>query len=96
MTHDLYGNSVTGANAADIDGINDFVHGFISFHPKATQILKTAKTSECALVHAYAAWLMMMIESPAGPKLARPFIDKARLLGSNTSSREQAIIASAQ
>ncbi|MEP6064428.1 MAG: tetratricopeptide repeat protein [Paracoccaceae bacterium] len=96
MTHDLYGNLVCGANDSDIEGINDFVHGFIAFHPKATKILKTAKTSECALVHAYCAWLMMMIESPAGPKLARPFMDKALALGSHTSPREQAIIASAQ
>lgn len=95
MPHDLYGNTVTGAEAADIAGIDDFVHGFISFHPKATNILRTAKSSDCALVHAYAAWLMMMIESPAGPSLARPFLDKAQSLGRDASERERAIIASA-
>ena len=75
MTHDLYGLPLSQATAADTDAVNDFVHGFIAFQPKATNVLKAAKTSDCAMVQIYAAWIMMLSETPKGPALARPFLD---------------------
>ena len=88
--HDLYGLSLTGASEADAEAINNFVHGFIAFQPKATHPIKAAKTSQCALVHAYAAWLMMLSETPQGPDMARPYIKAARALPAST--RETAAI----
>ena len=90
MTHDLYGLAVTDASPADLSAIDDFIHGFIAFQPKATNVLKAAKTSECPLVLAYAAWIMMLSETPKGPALARPFIERAE--GLATSPREAAAL----
>lgn len=92
MTTDLYGLPVTG-DADDIAAINDFVHGFIAFQPKAVNILKRAKHSDSALVQAYAAWLMMFVESPEAPELARPFLDRAAQLGG--TPREVAAVQAA-
>ena len=39
MTQDMYGLPVTNASEAAMQGINDFIHGFIAFEPKATNVM---------------------------------------------------------
>ncbi len=87
---DLYGLPLTDATSEDMRAIDDFIHGFISFQPKAVNVLKTAKSSECAMVQAYAAWLMMLSETAKGPEMAQPFIKRAEVLPA--SPRETAAI----
>lgn len=87
---DLYGLPLTNAAPDDVAAIDDFIHGFIAFQPKATNALKRAKNSECALVQAYAAWLMLLSETPQGPQMAEPFIARAKSLAAN--QREAAAI----
>lgn len=71
---DLYGLPVTGADDAALQGIDDFVHGFISFQTKAANVLKAAEAApDCALINAYAAILYMLLEAPVAPQLAAPF-----------------------
>ncbi|WP_299733708.1 tetratricopeptide repeat protein [uncultured Tateyamaria sp.] len=75
---DLYGLPITCDSDTTRQGIDDFVHGFISFQPKAANILKTAKADPGnGLANAYAAILYMLLEAPAAPKLAQPFLDNA-------------------
>ena len=94
MTHDLYDLPLSQASAADTDAVNDFVHGFIAFQPKATNVLKAAKTSDCAMVQIYAAWIMMLSETPKGSALAQPFLDRAETLP--VTPREQAAFEAAR
>ncbi|MEP1961598.1 tetratricopeptide repeat protein [Tateyamaria sp.] len=76
---DLYGLPITCDNDATRQGIDDFVHGFISFQPKAANVLKAAKADPGnGLANAYAAILYMLLEAPIAPKLAQPFLDNAK------------------
>lgn len=94
--HDLYGLPLTCDNETTRQGIDDFVHGFISFQPKAANILKVAKADPAnGLANAYAAILYMLLEAPVAPKLAQPFLDSA-LAAQGLSAREQAAVEAAQ
>ncbi|UOA25430.1 tetratricopeptide repeat protein [Pseudosulfitobacter sp. DSM 107133] len=94
---DLYGLPVTGADNAALQGIEDFVHGFISFQTKATNVLKAAEAApDCALINAYAAILYMLLEAPVAPKLAAPFLKAAEAAAPNATPREQATVNAAR
>ncbi|MEL7131715.1 MAG: tetratricopeptide repeat protein [Pseudomonadota bacterium] len=92
--HDLYGLPLTCDNDTTRQGIDDFVHGFISFQTKAVNVLKAAKADPGnGLANAYAAILYMLLEAPAAPKLAQPFLDNAEAATSLTPREEAAVEA---
>ncbi|MCR8825508.1 tetratricopeptide repeat protein [Pseudosulfitobacter koreensis] len=94
---DLYGLPVSGADAAALQGIDDFVHGFISFQTKAANVLAAAEAApSCALVNAYAAILYMLLEAPVAPQLAAPFLKAAEAAAQNATPREQATVNAAR
>lgn len=94
--HDLYGLPLTCDNATTRQGIDDFVHGFISFQTKAVNVLKAAKADPGnGLANAYAAILYMLLEAPAAPKLAQPFLDNAEA-ATNLTPREEAAVEAAK
>jgi tetratricopeptide (TPR) repeat protein len=79
MTNDLYGLPVTCTSAETLNGINDFIHGFLSYQPKATNILAAADADpDCALANAYAAMLWMFLEAPVAPEKAAPYLARAQ------------------
>ncbi|APX14202.1 tetratricopeptide repeat protein [Tateyamaria omphalii] len=93
---DLYGLPITCTRDGTREGIDDFVHGFISFQTKAANILTAAKNDpENGLANAYAAILYMLLEAPAAPKLAQPFLDNARH-ATDLTPREQAAVEAAR
>ena len=93
---DLYGLPITCDNDASRQGIDDFVHGFISFQTKAVNVLKAAKADPAnGLANAYAAILYMLLEAPAAPGLAQPFLDNA-LAAKGLTPREQAAVEAAR
>ncbi len=90
MTPDLYGLPVTTDNEATLQGINDFIHGFIAYQPKATGIMAAADADpDCALANAYAAMLWMFLEAPVAPQKAAPYLARAKAAASDASPREQ-------
>ena len=92
MTHDLYGLPVTGASDAALQGINDFIHGFISFEPKATNVMEAAGNApDCCLVNTYTAMIWMLLEAPIAPKKAAPFLAKAEAVMATATPREQMV-----
>lgn len=92
MTNDLYGLPVTGATEDALEGINDFVHGFIAFEPKATNVMKAAaQAPECCLANTYTAMIWMLLEAPIAPQKAQPFLEKAEALMHSATLREQMI-----
>lgn len=93
--HDLYGLPVTNATPAALQGIDDFVHGFISFQPKAAGVIAAAKAApDCCVVNAYAAMLYMFLEAPAAPDLAEPFLARAEALANSVTPREAHVVES--
>ncbi|WP_298858597.1 tetratricopeptide repeat protein [uncultured Sulfitobacter sp.] len=96
MTTDLYGLEVTCDKAATLTAINDFIHGFLSYQPKATNILAAADADpECALANAYAALLWMFLEAPVAPQKAAPYIVRAQEAREGITTREGLIIDAA-
>jgi len=92
MTHDLYGLAITDASDATLQGINDFIHGFISFEPKATNVIAAASEGpDCCLINAYAAMIWMLLEAPIAPKKAAPFLAAAEAAMETATPREKMI-----
>lgn len=96
MTTDLYGLNVTCSNDNTLTAINDFIHGFLSYQPKATNILAAADADpDCALANAYAALLWMFLEAPIAPQKAAPYIARAQAAREGITTRESLIIDAA-
>lgn len=96
MTTDLYGLSVTCKNEGTLTAINDFIHGFLSYQPKATNILAAADADpDCALANAYAALLWMFLEAPVAPQKAAPYLARAQAARNGITAREGLIIDAA-
>ncbi|QUJ75971.1 tetratricopeptide repeat protein [Sulfitobacter albidus] len=91
---DLYGLPITCTRDSTRRAIDDFIHGFISYQPKATGIIAAADADQdCALANAYAAMLWMFLEAPVAPQKAAPYIARARTVAQGSTPREQQIIA---
>ncbi|MCX7566559.1 tetratricopeptide repeat protein [Sulfitobacter sp. F26169L] len=89
MAQDLYGLPVTCENPDTLSGLNDFIHGFLSYHPKAANIIAAADDDpDCALENAYAAMLWMFLESPDAPQKATPYLARAQAKRRDVTARE--------
>lgn len=77
--HDFLGNPVTPGRAATRAAIDGFVAGFIGYDPRILEVLPAADEDpgHC-LANAYAGWLWMFSESPAGAVNARRYLERAR------------------
>jgi len=90
MTNDYLGNPVSPAPAAAMQGIDDFIHGFLSYQNKAVNVLGAAQAHpDCCLANAYAAMVWMFLEAPEAPAKAAPFI-AAALAAKDATPREAA------
>lgn len=91
--HDLYGLPITCTQDTTRRAINDFIHGFISYQPKATGIIAAADADrDCALANAYAAMLWMFLEAPSAPEKAAPYIARAQDAATGATEREAQVI----
>lgn len=94
MREDLFGNPVSGADDLAIAGINDFVSGFIAYHPRAVNILAAAEAApDCCLAQIYGGMLWMFLESPQAPEKAAASITRARAAAAHAHPREQRALA---
>lgn len=93
MTQDIYGLPVTTARGDTLHGINDFIHGFLSYHPKAANIIAAADADpDCALANAYAAMLWMFLEAPSAPQRATPYLARAQAASGGITPREAMVL----
>lgn len=75
--HDALGNPLV--DTAALDGINDFILGFLAYETRAEHILAAADAQrDAVLAQVYAGWLWMFLESPDAPAKARPWLLGAR------------------
>ena len=74
MAEDFWGNAITASEPATIQAIADFSEGLIKFDKKAAKVIRAAKQDpSSALANAYAAMLLMWMETANGPEMAAPF-----------------------
>ena len=89
MTVDYLGNPVTGAGPATLQGIDDFIHGFLAYENKAVNVLAAAEADpESCLANAYAAMIWMFLEAPEAPDKAAPFVARALAAAPGATRRE--------
>ncbi|MCX7299120.1 MAG: tetratricopeptide repeat protein [Rhodobacterales bacterium] len=90
MTTDYLGNPVTDASPATLQGVDDFIHGFLSYQNKAVNVLAAAEADpgNC-MANAYAAMIWMFLEAPEAPDHAAPFIARARAAAATATTREK-------
>lgn len=92
MTHDRFGNAMSPCTPDIEQALDDFVHGFIAYQPKAANILAAADAArDHALTNAYAGMLWMFLEAPIAADKAAPYIARAK--GAKTvNAREASVI----
>jgi tetratricopeptide (TPR) repeat protein len=92
MTTDRFVNTFSETSPTDAAAIDDFVHGFLAYQPKAANILAAAdKTPSSALINAYAGMLWMFLEAPVAADKAAPYISRAQN-AENANPRERSTI----
>ena len=92
MAHERFGNAFTNGSDDAAQAVDDFVHGFLAYNPKAANILAAADTHpDHALINAYAGMLWMFLEAPIAPAKAAPYIARAKA-AKLINEREQNII----
>ena len=76
--HDAYGAQTTTTAAAALAGIDDFVTGFVGYHPRSANVLAAAEAHpDSALANILAGFLWMFLERPEAPAKAEPFRRRA-------------------
>ncbi len=96
MKNDLYGLPVTVESPDTLQGINDFIHGFLSYQTKAANIIAAADNApDCALANAYAAMLWMFLEAPIAPQKAAPYLKRAQAAREGITPREALVVDAA-
>lgn len=90
MTRDCLGNPVTGTNPDTLQGIDDFILGFLSYTPRAVNVLAAAEADpgHC-LANAYAAMIWMFLEAPEAASRAAPYLARAQAAAPAATLREQ-------
>ena len=77
---DSFGSLTTSPLAA-MQGINDFCEGFVSYQPRAVNVLQAADENEdSALANIYAGILWMFLERPEAPVNSKPYSERAQKL----------------
>jgi tetratricopeptide (TPR) repeat protein len=89
MNTDILGNPVTVADPRVLQGIDDFISGFLSYQNQAVNVLSAAEAdpSHC-LANAYAAMVWMFLEAPEAPQRAAPFVANALAASERATARE--------
>ncbi len=96
MSHgrDYLGNPVSPGSAATLAAIDGFIGGFLGYDPRILEVLAAADGApgHC-LANAYAGWLWMFAESPAGPVNAVRYLARARAAEAGAEPREKLVVA---
>ncbi|MDO8359062.1 MAG: tetratricopeptide repeat protein [Devosia sp.] len=75
---------MSGAGGATLQGIDDFVTGFLGYETKATNVLAAADADPAsALANIYAGFTWMFLEAPGAEERARVYLQTARTADAN-------------
>jgi tetratricopeptide (TPR) repeat protein len=94
MAQDALGNEVSSAASATLQGIDDFVTGFLSYEKKASNIVAAADADpESVAANFYAGFLWMFLEAETAPQMAAQYLARARAVASAANARERMLMA---
>ena len=91
--HDAYGAPTSTTAAEALAGIDDFVTGFVGYHPRSANVLAAAEAHpDSALANILAGFLWMFLERPEAPAKAEPFRRRAAACA-GLNARERGLLA---
>jgi len=90
MLEDSLGNPLTGAGAATLRAVDDFVEGFLAYETRAEGILRAADADpDCCLANVYAGYLWMLLEAPGAAARAGKYLATAERTAAQATRRER-------
>ena len=79
MAQDALGNEVSRASAVTLQGIDDFVTGFLGYEKKAANIIVAADGEPDAVIaNVYAGFTWMFIEAASARRAAARYLKRAQ------------------
>ncbi|RYE09960.1 MAG: tetratricopeptide repeat protein [Hyphomicrobiales bacterium] len=93
MAQDALGNEVSGTNGSTLQGVDDFVTGFLGYENKAGHILAAADADpEAALANIYAGFTWMFLEAAGAEDRARLYLARAEKIATTANAREKLLL----
>jgi tetratricopeptide (TPR) repeat protein len=94
MAQDALGNEVSRASTATLQGIDDFVGGFLGYEKRATNIIAAADGEpDSVLANTYAGFMWMLLEAEGATRMASRYLERAKAAESGANERERMIVA---
>ena len=82
MAHDVLGNELSGGEAATLEGIDDFVSGFLAYETKAGNVMAAADADDgSVLANVYAGFSWMFLEAAGARRMASTYLMRAEAAG---------------
>jgi len=93
MAQDALGNEVSRASAKTLQGIDDFVTGFLGYEKKAANIIAAADGEpDAVLANVYAGFVWMFLEADGAKAAASTYLRRAQLAASGANERERMLL----
>ena len=94
MAQDALGNAVGRASGATLQGIDDFVTGFLAYEKKAGNIIAAADGEpESVAANAYAGFTWMFLEADGAKRMASRYLRRAEAALAGANERERMMLA---
>ncbi len=91
MVEDALGNAVSTGSA--LDGVNDFVAGFLGYETRATNVLAAADAApDAVLANVYAGCIWMFLEAEGAKAKASVYLARAEAALSGANARERMLV----
>ncbi len=94
MAQDAFGNEVSRASATTLQGIDDFISGFLGYEKKAANIIAAADAEpDSVLANTYAGFLWMLLEADGATRMASRYLKRASAAAPGANERERMLVA---
>jgi len=94
MAHDALGNAVSAVSDATLQGIDDFVTGFLGYEKKAANIIAAADADpDAVLANVYAGFTWMFLEAEGATAAAGTYLKRAQAAVDGANERERMLLA---
>jgi len=93
MAQDALGNEVGRASARTLQGIDDFVTGFLGYEKKAANIIAAADDEpDAVLANVYAGFTWMFLEAEGAGEAASAYLRRAQAASAGANERERMLL----
>ncbi len=94
MARDALGNEISRASATTLQGIDDFVTGFLGYEKKAANIIAAADGEpDAVLANVYAGFTWMFLEAEGAKEAASVYLRRAEAAAAGANERERMLLA---